>query len=62
MSKKVTYWDNFKPNFKSARAFMLYTVIPIAAFAYFLDKDRSAKEHMYRTGQVAYADRRFKYQ
>ncbi|XP_029178875.1 uncharacterized protein LOC114946514 [Nylanderia fulva] len=29
--------------------------------AYFLKKRRDAKEHLYRTGQVSYADREFKF-
>lgn len=40
---------------------MLSVVIPIAVYAWALKSERDGREHLYRTGQVAYKDRNFKF-
>lgn len=40
---------------------MALTIIPITFFYLLVKKERDDKEHKYRTGQVAYKDRLFKY-
>lgn len=36
-------------------------VLPILALGYLVQKERKDKEHRFRTGQVAYKDRLFKF-
>lgn len=58
---RVTQYDHFKPNFKTARKGFFLVLFPIVAYAYMLKKERSGREHLYRTGQVSYRDRKFKF-
>ncbi|XP_055711565.1 uncharacterized protein LOC129806812 [Phlebotomus papatasi] len=58
---RVTQYDHFKPNFKTARKGFFVVLFPIVAYAYMLKKERSGREHLYRTGQVSYRDRKFKF-
>lgn len=57
---RVSGVDHFKPTTKSLRALAL-VVLPMLTYGYFIKTSRDAKEHEYRTGQVAYKDRRFKF-
>lgn len=57
----VTNFDHFKPTWKSLKVGFFGCILPIAAYAYFLKKERDGREHLYRTGQVAYKDRQFKF-
>ncbi|XP_055628064.1 uncharacterized protein LOC129769681 [Toxorhynchites rutilus septentrionalis] len=58
---RVNHIDHFKPTWYSFRIGMLTVVIPIVGYALLLKKERDGREHLYRTGQVAYKDRRFKF-
>ncbi|XP_031334752.1 NADH dehydrogenase [ubiquinone] 1 beta subcomplex subunit 4 [Photinus pyralis] len=58
---KATSREYFKPTFKTVRFGLLGVVIPMFVFGYAIKRDRDYKECLYRTGQVAYKDRRFKF-
>lgn len=60
MSMKVTNYDHFKVNPKTARIGMLYFIIPLVGFAYLFKSTRDKQEARYRNGEVAYRDRKFK--
>ncbi|XP_037945866.1 uncharacterized protein LOC119678224 [Teleopsis dalmanni] len=57
----VSHIEHFKPTPKSFKTGMFLVVLPICLYAWLLKSDRDAKEHKYRTGQVAYKDRNFKF-
>ncbi|XP_059607909.1 NADH dehydrogenase [ubiquinone] 1 beta subcomplex subunit 4 [Phlebotomus argentipes] len=58
---RVTQYDHFKPNFKTTRKGFFLVVLPIFFTAWLFKSDRDRKEHQYRTGQVSYRDRQFKF-
>ncbi|GAB0097151.1 uncharacterized protein DMENIID0001_127590 [Sergentomyia squamirostris] len=58
---RVTQFEHFKPNFKTAKRGFFIVLLPIVAYAWLMKSERSAREHQYRTGQVAYRDRKFKF-
>ncbi|XP_058830418.1 uncharacterized protein LOC131689382 [Topomyia yanbarensis] len=58
---QVNHFDHFKPTGRTFRFGMLAVVIPIVGYGWMLKKERDAREHKYRTGQVAYKDRNFKF-
>lgn len=58
---RVSHYDHFKPNFKTFRIGFLTVVAPIIFFALAFKWERDTKEAKYRTGQVAYKDRLFKF-
>ncbi|XP_063696760.1 uncharacterized protein LOC134827843 [Culicoides brevitarsis] len=60
-STRASLIDYFKPNFRSLVPFMSCSIIPMLIFGYLVYKDRSAREHAIRTGQVAYRDRGWKF-
>ncbi|XP_063241723.1 uncharacterized protein LOC134541910 [Bacillus rossius redtenbacheri] len=57
---RATQYDHFKPTPKSAFMGMLI-VVPIILYAWILKSHRDSWEKKYRTGEVAYKDRRFKF-
>ncbi|KDR12405.1 uncharacterized protein LOC110836277 [Zootermopsis nevadensis] len=61
MSMRATEYDHFKATPKTSLYGLGFVVIPIIAYGYMLKSSRDAQEHKYRTGQVAYKDRRFKF-
>ncbi|XP_069700382.1 NADH dehydrogenase [ubiquinone] 1 beta subcomplex subunit 4 [Periplaneta americana] len=61
MAMRATEFDHFKPSPKSSLFGLGLVVIPIAVYAYMLKSWKEKEEHKYRTGQVAYKDRRFKF-
>ncbi|XP_055902471.1 NADH dehydrogenase [ubiquinone] 1 beta subcomplex subunit 4 [Eupeodes corollae] len=58
---RVNYYEHFRPTGKALRTGLLTVVIPICAFALGFKLDRERKEEQFRTGQVAYKDRQFKF-
>ncbi|XP_066993385.1 NADH dehydrogenase [ubiquinone] 1 beta subcomplex subunit 4 [Anabrus simplex] len=60
MSMTVSGYDHFKPTPRST-AWGLIIVAPIVLYAWWLKSSRDAQEKLYRTGQVSYRDRRFKF-
>jgi NADH dehydrogenase (ubiquinone) 1 beta subcomplex subunit 4 len=61
MSMRATEYDHFRPTPKTSLYGLCVIVIPMVAFGYLVKRSRDAQEHKYRTGQVAYKDRRFKF-
>ncbi|XP_055856638.1 NADH dehydrogenase [ubiquinone] 1 beta subcomplex subunit 4 [Episyrphus balteatus] len=58
---RVNFYEHFRPTTKATRTGLLIVVLPICAFAMGFKADRDAKEQKFRTGQVAYKDRQFKF-
>ncbi|XP_055372646.1 NADH dehydrogenase [ubiquinone] 1 beta subcomplex subunit 4 [Condylostylus longicornis] len=58
---KVNHYEHFKPTYKSFKVGMLAVFLPIAVYAWMMKTERDGREKQYRTGQVAYKDRQFKY-
>jgi NADH dehydrogenase (ubiquinone) 1 beta subcomplex subunit 4 len=58
---RVSNYEHFKPTFKSFKTGFLCVVAPILVMAYVFQWERKGKEDLYRTGQVAYKDRLFKF-
>ncbi|XP_055595276.1 uncharacterized protein LOC129745913 [Uranotaenia lowii] len=58
---RVSHFEHFKPTGKTFKIGMLMTVIPIVVYSWMMKNERDGREHQYRTGQVAYKDRRFKF-
>lgn len=58
---KVNTYEHFRPTPKNALMALAALVIPMAGYAYLLKSERDCKEKAYRTGQVAYKDRNFKF-
>lgn len=57
---RVSGVEHFKPTSKTLQALMI-VVVPMLAYGYWIKSDRDAREQEFRTGQVAYKDRRFKF-
>lgn len=58
---RVSHFEHFKPTGKSFRVGFFTVVLPIVLYTWALKSVRDKQEHKYRTGQVAYKDRRFKF-
>lgn len=58
---RVNHYEHFRPTGKAFRLGFFTVIFPICAFAYIFKTDRDIKEQKYRTGQVAYKDRQFKF-
>ncbi|XP_035792323.1 uncharacterized protein LOC118466745 [Anopheles albimanus] len=58
---RVNHFEHFKPTGRSFKIGLFTVVIPIFVYAKMMKHERDQREHQYRTGQVAYADRRFKF-
>ncbi|CAG9805620.1 unnamed protein product [Chironomus riparius] len=58
---RSTQWDNFKATPKNFKFGFLAVVLPVGLFYYLIKNERDTKEEKFRTGQVAYKDRSFKF-
>lgn len=58
---RVSHYDHFKPTFKSFKTGFLIVVAPILFFAMAFKYERESREAKFKTGQVAYKDRLFKF-
>lgn len=58
---RVSHFEHFKPTGLSLRTGLLCTVIPIVLYTWAMKADRDRREAEFRTGQVAYKDRQFKF-
>jgi hypothetical protein len=58
---RVSHWEYFKPTFVTARKGFLMVVLPIGFFAWLFKSERDAREAVYRSGTVSYADRKHKF-
>ncbi|KAK9884586.1 hypothetical protein WA026_007427 [Henosepilachna vigintioctopunctata] len=56
-SLKVTEYERFKPNLKTAKWPFWFFLVPYAISTYVVYLDRTSKEEKYRRGEVAYKDR-----
>ncbi|XP_073995863.1 NADH dehydrogenase (ubiquinone) B15 subunit [Rhodnius prolixus] len=61
MSMKATNIDFFRETPKTILRGLFLLVLPIAGTIYMFKYDRDKKEAAYRSGQVAYKDRLFKF-
>ncbi|XP_043286097.1 uncharacterized protein ND-B15 [Venturia canescens] len=60
-SMVVTQSEFFRPNWKTGLYYMGVVVLPIAIMTFWIVGDKDKQEHRYRTGQVSYRDREFKF-
>jgi len=58
---RVSHYDHFKPTYKSFKTGFFCVVFPIVFFALAFKWQRDGNEEKFRTGQVAYKDRWFKF-
>ncbi|KAH8394758.1 hypothetical protein KR222_004270 [Zaprionus bogoriensis] len=58
---RVSNFEHFRPTGHSFRTGLFAVVLPIAIYAWALKSERDGREAKYRTGQVAYKDRQFKF-
>lgn len=58
---RVSHYDHFKPTGRSFKVGFFSVIFPIVAFAFAFKYERDGREEKYRTGQVAYKDRLFKF-
>ncbi|KAJ8984245.1 hypothetical protein NQ317_007477 [Molorchus minor] len=58
---KVSGFEYFKPSPKNAVFGLVFLVIPMTLYGYLIKNSRDKLEAQYRSGQVAYKDRRFKF-
>ncbi|CAG9823172.1 unnamed protein product [Phaedon cochleariae] len=58
---KINTFEFFRPTSKNALIALAFLVIPVSLSTYCMHTSRSNAEHKYRTGEVAYKDRRFKF-
>lgn len=58
---RINNYEHFKPTFKSFKTGFLFVVLPIVVYALAMKNERDGREKLYRTGQVSYADRKFKF-
>ncbi|XP_065337089.1 uncharacterized protein ND-B15 [Cloeon dipterum] len=54
-------YERFKPTWRNGLGAFGVVIFPMLVYGYFLHKERSEKEHRFRTGQVSYRDRLFKF-
>lgn len=58
---RATQWNYFKPTYKSGWVGFCSFIVPFSIMFYLVKNERDEKEHQFRTGQVAYKDRLFKF-
>lgn len=58
---RVSNYEHFRPTGHSFRMGLFAVVLPIVVYAWALKTERDGREEKYRTGQVAYKDRQFKF-
>lgn len=57
---RINHYEHFKPTGKSFTTFLAIAV-PMVAYVLWIKTDRDRREQEFRTGQVAYKDRKFKF-
>lgn len=58
---RVSHFEHFKPTGNALRTGLLCVVAPIVLYTWWLKSDRDRRELAFRTGQVSYKDRQFKF-
>lgn len=61
MAMRVSTYEHFKPTPKTVAWGICLIVIPMLGYGYLLKSSREEKEAIYRRGEIAYHDRRFKF-
>ncbi|GFX28042.1 uncharacterized protein TNCV_774261 [Trichonephila clavipes] len=61
-SMHATLTDRFVPTFKNWCQYMLTCIIPIVAYGWYLKWSWEKSEKKYRSGEIEYKDRLFKYE
>ncbi|XP_046742167.1 NADH dehydrogenase [ubiquinone] 1 beta subcomplex subunit 4 [Diprion similis] len=61
MSARAKTYEYFRPTLKGGLKYYTAIWTPIIFFSWLVKTNRDEKEHRYRTGQVSYADREFKF-
>ncbi|GLH10229.1 NADH dehydrogenase [ubiquinone] 1 beta subcomplex subunit 4 [Gryllus bimaculatus] len=62
MSMRTTMYDHFRPTTKATGYGFALLLAPLVLYTWLLKSSRDSTEKLYRTGQVAYRDRNFKFQ
>lgn len=57
---RVNATDHFKPTWQTFRI-LLFFGLPMVAYGFWVKNDRDKREREFRSGEVAYKDRRFKF-
>lgn len=58
---RVSHYEHFKPTGRALRTGLACVVGPIVLYTWWIKSDRDRREQAFRTGQVAYKDRQFKF-
>jgi len=58
---RSTHWDQFKASPKTAAFGFAFALAPILFFWWRFEKDKSDREKLFRTGEVSYRDRSWKF-
>uniref|UniRef100_A0A1B6D6E1 NADH dehydrogenase [ubiquinone] 1 beta subcomplex subunit 4 n=1 Tax=Clastoptera arizonana TaxID=38151 RepID=A0A1B6D6E1_9HEMI len=61
MSHKVAMYNYFKPTPKTSFWGFLVFILPLGGMMYYFKTSRDKDEELYRTGQISYRDRNFKF-
>ncbi|XP_015512079.1 NADH dehydrogenase [ubiquinone] 1 beta subcomplex subunit 4 [Neodiprion pinetum] len=61
MAARAKTYEYFRPTLKGGLQYYAAIWTPILFFTWLVKRDRDRKEHRFRTGQVSYADREFKF-
>lgn len=58
---RISHYDHFKPTGHALRTGLFTVAIPILLYTWWIKFDRDRREQKFRTGEVAYKDRQFKF-
>ncbi|XP_076046517.1 NADH dehydrogenase (ubiquinone) B15 subunit [Oratosquilla oratoria] len=61
LAMRSTQVEHFRATPRTSMLGFLLIALPIGAYGYLLKRDKENQEDMYRTGQVAYKDRPYKF-
>lgn len=58
---RVSNFEHFRPTLRTVRLGLFTIVVPMVLYGWMMKSERNNREKKYRTGQVAYKDRKFKF-
>lgn len=58
---RISHYEHFKPTGLSLRTGLFVVVLPIVLYTWWMKSDRDRRELRFRSGEVAYKDRQFKF-
>ncbi|XP_048504708.1 uncharacterized protein LOC105685986 [Athalia rosae] len=61
IAAKTRTYDYFRPTLKNGAIFYASLITPLILISWYTKKCKDTQEHLYRTGQVSYADREWKF-